>query len=65
MKLDIREREYMKLEAGCSGLLDFKFVARALPRLPSSFLSQLILLIVVREKEYIKLDVGKVVDCMT
>ena len=46
-------------------LLDFEFAARALLRLPSSFPSQLVLLLVVQEKEYMKLDVGKVVDHMT
>ena len=45
-----------------SSLLDFEFAARALLRLPSSFSSQLVLLMVVRDKEYMKLDVGKVVD---
>jgi len=43
-------------------LLDFKFVARVHLRLPSFFPSQLVLLMVVWEKEYMKLDVGKVVD---
>ena len=46
-------------------LLDFEFVARALLRLSSSFSSQLILLMVVQEKEYMKLDAGKVIDNMT
>ena len=46
-------------------LLKFEFVAQAHLRFPSSFPSQLILLMVVREKEYMKLDVGKVVDNMT
>ena len=50
---------------GISSLLDFKFVARVPLRLPSSFPNQLVLLMVVREKEYMKLDVGKVVDHMT
>ena len=43
-------------------LLDFEFVARVPLRLPSSFPSQLVLLMAVREKEYMKLDVAKVVD---
>ena len=34
-------------------------------KLPSNFPSQLVLLMVVREKEYMKLDVGKTVDHMT
>ena len=42
--------------------LDFEFVARVPLRLPSSFLSLLVLLMVVRGKEYMKLDVGKVFD---
>jgi len=42
--------------------LDFEFVARVHLRLQSSFPSQLILLMVVRGKEYMKLDVGKMVD---
>ena len=46
-------------------LLEFEFIAQALLRLPSSFPSQLILLMVVQEKEYMKLDVGKVADNMT
>ena len=46
-------------------LLDFEFIARVPLRLPSSFPSQLVLRIVVREKEYMKLDVSKVVDHMT
>ena len=50
---------------GISSPLDFEFIARVPLRLPSSFLSQLVLLMVVREKEYMKLDVGKVVDHMT
>ena len=45
--------------------LEFEFIAQALLRLPSSFPSELILLMVVQEKEYMKLDVGKVVDNMT
>ena len=43
-------------------LLDFEFVPPVPLRLSSSFLSQLVLLMVVRGKEYMKLDVGKVVD---
>ena len=46
-------------------LLDFEFAARALLRLRSFFPRQLVLLMVVREKKYMKLDVGKVVDHMT
>ena len=46
-------------------LLDFEFFARVPLGLPSSFLSQLVLLMVVQEKEYMKLDVGKVVNNMT
>ena len=48
-----------------SSLLDFEFTVQSLLRLPSSFLSQLVLLLAVREKEYMKLDVGKMVDNMT
>ena len=48
-----------------SSLLDFKFAAQARLRLPSSFPSQLVLLLIVREKEYMKQDVGKMVDFMT
>jgi len=47
-----------------SSLLDFEFVTQSLLRPPSSFPNQLVLLLVVRE-EYMKLDVGKVVDSMT
>ena len=47
---------------GILSLLDFKFVARVPLRLPSFFPSQLVLLMVVQGKEYMKLDVGKVVD---
>ena len=47
-----------------SSLLDFDFIVWVLLRLPSSFPSQLILLMVV-QSEYMKLDVGKVVDHMT
>ena len=43
--------------------LDFEFVARVPLRLPFSFPSQLILLMVTQESK--KLDVGKVVDNMT
>ena len=50
---------------GILSLLDFEFVARVPLRLPSSFPSQLVLLMVVRGKEYMKLDVGKVVDYNT
>ena len=46
-------------------LLKFEFVAQARLRLPSSFFSQFILLMVIQEKENLKLDVGKVVDNMT
>ena len=46
-------------------LLKFEFVAQAHLKLPFSFPCQLIFLMVVREKEYMKLDVGKVVDNMT
>ena len=46
-------------------LLKFEFVTQARLSLPSSFPSQLILLMVIRQKEYMKLDVGKVVDNMT
>ena len=45
--------------------LKFEFVAQAHLRLPSSFSNQLILLMVVWEKDYMKLDIGKVVDNMT
>ena len=47
---------------GISSPLDFEFVTRVPLRLPSSFLSQLVLLMVIQGKEYMKLDVGKVVD---
>ena len=50
---------------GILSLLDFEFVTRVPLRLPSSFPSQLILLMVVQEKEYMKLDVGKVTHHMT
>ena len=50
---------------GISSLLDFQFAARALLKLPSSLPNQLVLLLVVQEKEYMKLDVGKVNDHMT
>ena len=50
---------------GILSLLDIEFVTRVPLRLPSSFPSQLVLLMVAREKEYMKLDVGKVVDHMT
>ena len=50
---------------GISSLLNFEFAARVLLRLSSSFPSQLVLRMVVRDKEYMKLDVGKVVDHMT
>ena len=53
------------LNLGILSLLEFEFVTQALLRLPSSFLSQLILLMVVQEKGYMKLNVGKVVDNMT
>jgi len=43
---------------GISSLLDFEFFTRALLRVLSSFPSQLVLLLVVREKRYMKLDVG-------
>jgi len=46
---------------GISSLLDFELVTRVLLRLPSSFPSQFILLMVVREIEHMKLDVGKVI----
>ena len=46
-------------------LLEFEFVTQALLRLPSSFPSQLVFLMVIRKEEYIELDVGKVVDNMT
>ena len=46
-------------------LLEFEFIAQALLRLPSSFFSQLILLMIAQEKDYMKLGVGKVVDNMT
>ena len=49
---------------GILSLLEFEFVTQALLRLSSSFLSQLFLLMVDRE-EYMKLDVGKVVDHIT
>ena len=45
---------------GISSLLDFEFVAQSLLRLPSSFPGELVLLLVV-QKEYMKLNVGKVV----
>jgi len=47
---------------GISSPLEFEFVTRVPIRLPSSFPSQLLLLMVVRGKDYMKLDVGKVVD---
>jgi len=47
---------------GILSFLDFEFVDRVSLRLPSSFPSQLVLLMVVRGKEYMKLDVCKVVD---
>jgi len=50
---------------GILRLLDFEFASRALLRLSSSFLSQLVLLLVVREKEYMKLNFGKVVNNIT
>ena len=50
---------------GISSLLNFEFVVRVPLRLPSSFPSQLVLLMVIQDKEYMKLDVGKVVDHMT
>jgi len=43
---------------GILSLQDFEFIARVSLRLPSSFPSQLVLLMVVRGKEYMKLDVG-------
>ena len=43
-------------------LLKFEFVAQARLRLPSFFP---FLLMVVREKDYMKLDAGKVIDNMT
>ena len=46
-------------------LLDFEFIARVLLRFPSSFPSQFILLMVVREIEHMKLDFSKVFDNMT
>ena len=49
---------------GISSFLDFEFFDRVPLRLPSSFSSQLVLLLVVQEKKYIKHDVGKVVDYM-
>ena len=45
---------------GILSFLDFEFVAR-IP-LSSSFPGQLVLLMVASGKEYMKLDVGKVVD---
>ena len=42
--------------------LNFEFVTQVPLKLPSSFPSQLVPLMVVQEKEYMKLDVGKVVD---
>ena len=54
-----------KIFDGILSLLDFEFAARALLSLSSYFSSQLILLLVVREKRYMKVDVGKVVDYMT
>ena len=50
---------------GISSLVDFEFAAQSLLRLPSSFPSQLVFLLVIQEKEYMKLDVGKVIDSMT
>ena len=50
---------------GISSLLDFEFIARVPLRLLSSFPSQLVLLLVVREKRYMKLDVSKIFDHMT
>ena len=47
---------------GISSLLDFEVVTRVHLRLPSSFFRQLVLLMV---EEYMKLDVGKVIDHMT
>jgi len=50
---------------GILSLLDFEFVARVPLRLPSSFPNLFVLLMVVREKDYMKLDVGEVVNYMT
>jgi len=50
---------------GILSLLEFKLAARALLKLLSSFLSQLVLLLIVWEKEYMKQDVRKVVGHMT
>ena len=47
---------------GILSFLDFEFVARVPLRRPSSFPSQLVMLMVVRGKEHMKLDVRKVVD---
>ena len=46
-------------------LLDFEFTGQAQLRLRFSFPSQLVLLLVVQKKGYMKLDVGKVFDNMT
>ena len=46
-----KDLEFKSLD-GISSLLDFEFTAQALLRLLSSFPSQLILLLIVREKEY-------------
>ena len=53
-----------KIFDGILSLLDFEFAARALLGLPSSFLSQLALLLVDWEKEYMKQNVGKIFDNM-
>jgi len=49
---------------GIVSLSVFEFVTRPLARLPSYFPNELILLS-VREKEYMKIIVGKMVDNMT
>ena len=50
---------------GISSFLDFEFAAQSLLRLPSFFPQSIGSSIGFREKEYMKLDVGKVVDSMT
>jgi len=49
---------------GIMSLPVFEFIDRSIARLLSSFPSQLILLSVVRKKEYMKMIVGKVVENM-
>ena len=62
------EKESMDLGFGnFEGIVSlpvFEFIARSLAGLLFSFSSQLILLSVVRKKEYMKMIVGKVVNNM-